>query len=271
ARAVVVGGGYVGLETAAALVKMGKKVTLVEKLDRVLARVAGEPLSRFFETEHRSHGVEVRLGVSVEALTGQKDRVSAVHLSDGDTLPADLVIVGIGIVPQVEPLTAAGAVGANGVAVDAQCQTSLDNVFAIGDCALHVNRFAAGAEIRLESVQNAVDMANTTARAICGDAQPYSALPWFWSNQFDLKLQTLGLSHGFERMVLRGDPSTRSFSVVYLKEGRVIALDCVNATRDFVQGRALILQGTRLDPRQLADAATPLKKLAGQSAFCKQS
>ena len=260
-RVVVIGGGYIGLEAAASLSKLGKQVTVLEALDRVLARVAGEPLSRFFEAEHRAHGVAVELGVGVTALEGQDGRVTGVRLADGALLPADMVIVGIGIIAAVEPLLAAGAAGGNGVNVDDHCRTSLPDIYAIGDCAAHHNRYADGALIRLESVQNANDQATTAARSICGQPQPYDAVPWFWSNQYDLRLQTVGLSGGFDQTVLRGDMSARSFSLIYLKAGRVIALDCVNATRDYVQGKALVAGGLRIDPVRLADAEMPLRSL----------
>ncbi|MFN4359016.1 NAD(P)/FAD-dependent oxidoreductase [Sphingopyxis alaskensis] len=257
---VVIGGGYIGLEAAAVLRKAGKKVVLLEALDRVLARVAGEELSRFFEKEHRDHGVDLRLGVCVEAIEGDT-HATGVRLADGAVIPADLVIVGIGIVPAVEPLIAAGAEGGNGVLVDRLCRTSLPDIYAIGDCAAHANDFAGGAVIRLESVQNANDQANVVARGIVGDEAPYHAIPWFWSNQYDLKLQTAGLSTGHDQAVLRGDPATRSFSVVYLKAGRVIAIDCVNATKDYVQGRMIVTAGLRATAEQLADTGTPLKAL----------
>jgi 3-phenylpropionate/trans-cinnamate dioxygenase ferredoxin reductase subunit len=257
---VVIGGGYIGLEAAAVLSKAGKKVVLLEALDRVLARVAGADLSRFYEKEHRDHGVDLRLGVCVEAIEGET-KVTGVRLSGGEVIPADLVIVGIGIVPAVEPLIAAGADCANGVRVDRLCKTSLPDVYAIGDCAAHANDFAEGAEIRLESVQNANDQANVVAKGIVGDEAPYHAIPWFWSNQYDLKLQTAGLSTGHDQAVLRGDPATRSFSVVYLKAGKVIAIDCVNATRDYVQGRMIVTAGLVATAEQLADTETPLKAL----------
>jgi 3-phenylpropionate/trans-cinnamate dioxygenase ferredoxin reductase subunit len=260
-QAVVIGGGYIGLEAAAVLAKFGKKVVLLEALDRVLARVAGEPLSRFYEAEHRAHGVDVRLGAVVACIEGE-GRVSGVRMQDGEVIPAQMVIVGIGIVPAVEPLIAAGAEGGNGVAVDHQCRTSLPDIFAIGDCALHANRFADDMPIRLESVQNANDQATLVAKTIMGQELAYDAVPWFWSNQYDLKLQTVGLSTGHDRAILRGDPANRSFSVVYLKEGRVIALDCVNATKDFVQGRKLVVERLSPDPAALADAGVPLKELA---------
>ena len=257
---MVVGGGFIGLEAAAVLTKFGKKVVLLEALDRVMARVAGEQLSRFFEDEHRAHGVDVRLGVSVERLLGD-GAVSGVRLADGEIVPADMVVVGIGIVPAVEPLIAAGAVGGNGVYVDAQCRTSLPDVYAVGDCALHANRFAGGVEVRLESVQNATDQANVAAKAILGEDVAYAATPWFWSNQYDLKLQTVGLAFGYDQAVVRGDPATRSFSVIHLKAGRVIALDCVNATKDYVQGRKLVETGAVIEPARLADASVPLKEM----------
>ena len=260
AQIVVIGGGYIGLEAAAVLTKAGKKVVLLEALDRVLARVAGAQLSRFYEKEHRDHGVDLRLGVCVDAIEGET-HVTGVRLADGDVIPADLVIVGIGIVPAVEPLIAAGAEGGNGVLVDRLCKTSLADIYAIGDCAAHENAFAEGATIRLESVQNANDQANVVAKGIVGDEAPYHAIPWFWSNQYDLKLQTAGLSTGHDQAVLRGDPATRSFSVVYLKAGKVIAIDCVNATKDYVQGRMIVTAGLHATAEQIADVETPLKAL----------
>ena len=262
-RVVVIGGGYIGLEAAAVLRKLGRAVTVVEAQDRVLARVAGTPLSRFFEDEHRAHGIDLRLNAAVACIEGTT-HATGVRLTDGSVLPAEMVIVGIGIVPAVAPLLAAGAEGGNGIRVDAQCRTSLPHVYAVGDCALHANAYADGAEIRLESVQNANDQATVAARTIAGVAAHYDAVPWFWSNQYDLKLQTVGLSAGHDAVVVRGDPATRSFSVIYLREGRVIALDCVNATRDYVQGRKLVVERLAIDPARLADTSTPLKELAGQ-------
>jgi 3-phenylpropionate/trans-cinnamate dioxygenase ferredoxin reductase component len=257
---VVIGGGYIGLEAAAVLRKIGCKVTLLEVLPRVLARVAGEELSAFYEKEHRDHGVDLRTGAAVEALTGE-GRVTGVRLADGEVIPADAVIVGIGIVPAVGPLIAAGAVGGNGVDVDEYCRTSLPDVYAIGDCAAFASDFADGLVMRVESVQNANDMATCVARGICGDEQPYRAFPWFWSNQYDLRLQTAGISAGYDATLVRGNPEGRSFSVVYLKQGRVIALDCVNMVKDYVQGRKLVEARVKPDLEQLADASKPLKEL----------
>ncbi|MFS0772619.1 NAD(P)/FAD-dependent oxidoreductase [Sphingomonas sp. 1P08PE] len=264
-RVVVIGGGYIGLEAAAVLSKFGKQVTVLEALDRVLARVAGPPLSRFYEREHRAHGVELRLGVAVDCIEEKDGRATGVRLADGGVLPAEMVIVGIGIVPAVAPLLAAGADGGNGVRVDAQCRTTLPDIFAIGDCAEHRNVHAGGDWVRLESVQNANDQAVIVARAIVGRPEDYVAVPWFWSNQYDLKLQTVGLSRGYDELVLRGDPATRAFSVVYLQDGAVIALDCVNMVRDYAQGRALVAARARPDRVALADPAIPLKLLHEQA------
>ena len=260
-RIVVIGGGYIGLEAAAVLTKSGKHITVVEAQDRVLARVAGEPLSRFYEAEHRAHGVELLLGATVGCIEERDGRVSGVRLADGTVLPCRMAIVGIGIVPAVEPLVAAGARSGNGVEVDAFCRTSLSDIFAIGDCAAHANGYADGATIRLESVQNANDQAAVVARALTDAAAPYDAVPWFWSNQYDLRLQTVGLSAGYDALAVRGDPAARSFSVVYWRQGRVVALDCVNATKDYVQGRALVTSGATITPASLAAHDGELKHL----------
>jgi 3-phenylpropionate/trans-cinnamate dioxygenase ferredoxin reductase subunit len=262
AEVAIVGGGYIGLEAAAVLRKKGKKVTVLEAMDRVLARVAGEPLSRFYEAEHRAQGVDVRLGVGVDAIEGEEGHATGVRLADSEFIPAQMVVVGIGIIPAVGPLITAGAAGGNGVDVDEYCRTSLPDIYAIGDCAAHANAFAGGMIMRVESVQNANDMANAVAKSIMGELTAYHAVPWFWSNQYDLRLQTVGLSVDHDAMVLRGEPESRSFSVVYLKHGKVIALDCVNATKDYVQGRALVLGGMQFSAEQLADTNVTLKELA---------
>jgi 3-phenylpropionate/trans-cinnamate dioxygenase ferredoxin reductase subunit len=261
----IVGGGYVGLEAAAVLVKRGCKVTLLEALPRVLARVAGEDLSRFYEAEHRAHGVDLRLDAAIERIEGKDGRVTGITFANGETIACDAIIVGIGIVPSIAPLEAAGAACGNGVLVDEHCRTSLPNIYAIGDCAAHANGFADGALIRLESVQNANDMAATVAKSLNGTPAPYQATPWFWSNQYDLKLQTVGLSTGHDQTVLRGDVAARSFSIVYLRRGEVIALDCVNAVKDYVAGRKLVEARAVIAPELLANAGTPLKELMPQS------
>ncbi len=265
AEVVVIGGGYIGLEAAAVLRKMGKKVTLLEALDRVLARVAGEELSTFYQDEHGRQGVDVRLGVAVEAIEGD-DHVSGVRLEDGQIIPAQMVVVGIGIISEVGPLTAAGAAGGNGVDVDPYCRTSLPDIFAVGDCAAHANDFAGGTVMRIESVQNANDMANAVAKTIVGEPTKYHAVPWFWSNQYDLRLQTVGLSVDHDSHVVRGDPAERSFSVIYFRQGKVVALDCVNATKDYVQGKALVIGDQSIDPALLTDTSRTLKEILAEIA-----
>jgi 3-phenylpropionate/trans-cinnamate dioxygenase ferredoxin reductase subunit len=263
-RVAIIGGGYIGLEAAAVLTKLGKKVVLLEALDRVLARVAGPDLSRFYESEHRSHGVDLRTNIKVECIEEKDGRACGVRLEGGEVVRAEMVIVGIGIIPSVRPLLDAGAEGGNGVKVDEYCRTSLSDIYAIGDCAAHASAFA-GATIRLESVQNANDQATTAAKAITGNAEPYKATPWFWSNQYDLKLQTVGLATGYDHTVIRGDPVGRSFSLIYMKNGRVIALDCVNAVKDYVQGKKLVETRAAIDPATLADATRPLKELMNET------
>ncbi len=262
-RVVVIGGGYIGLEAAAVLTKLGKAVTLVEALPRALARVAGKALSAFFEAEHRRHGVTLLTGVGVEAIEGADGRASSVRLGDGTVLPADMVIVGIGIVPAVAPLLTAGAVGANdGVLVDATCRTSLPHIWAVGDGAAQATRFAPdGGIARIESVQNANDQATTAAKDIVGEPRAHDATPWFWSNQYAVKLQTVGLSTGHDAAVVRGDVDGGAFSVVYLSQGRIVALDCVNMVRDYVQGRKLVEAGAAVDPVLLADSGVALKDM----------
>jgi 3-phenylpropionate/trans-cinnamate dioxygenase ferredoxin reductase subunit len=257
---VVIGGGYIGMEAAAVLTKLGVAVTLLEALPRVLARVAGPELSAFYEAEHRAHGVDLRTGVAVTELIGE-GRVTGVKLEDGTILPAQAVIVGIGIIPAIAPLIAAGASGGNGIDIDEYCRTSLPDIYAIGDCAAFACDYAEGTVMRVESVQNANDQATCVAKAICGDEKPYHAFPWFWSNQYDLRLQTAGLSVGYDQTIVRGKVEDRSFSVIYLKQGRVIALDCVNSVKDYVQGRKLVEAKVSPDQAMLADAGVPLKEL----------
>lgn len=261
-RAVVIGGGYIGLEAAAVLRKLGCEVSVIEMQDRLLARVAGTAISEFYAEEHRRQGVDIRLEQGVSEVLGEEGTVTGVLLDNGETLPCDMVIVGIGIVPAVAPLIAAGAAVSNGVDVDVFCRTTLDDVYAIGDCAAHANPYADSAVIRLESVQNANDMANTVARAIMGEKEPYHALPWFWSNQYDLKLQTAGLNLGYDDTVLRGDPDSRKFTVVYLKDGKPIAFDCVGTMKDYVQARKLLESGSaKIDPAVLSDTDVQIKEM----------
>jgi 3-phenylpropionate/trans-cinnamate dioxygenase ferredoxin reductase subunit len=259
---VVIGGGFIGLECASVAARLGRNTTVLEAADRLLARVSSAPLSRFFEAQHRKHGVDVRLDVAVESIEEKDGAACGVRLRDGSLVPADIVIVGIGIDARAGPLLAAGAAGGpDGILVDEYCRTSLPETYAIGDCATFANPFAGGATVRLESVQNASDQGQVAARAIAGVPEPYRAIPWFWSEQYDFRLQTVGLAHGHDQIVTRGDPSAPGFSLVYLRKGRVIALDCVASVKDYVQGRQLILSGAIVPPEQLADPAVPLKSL----------
>lgn len=241
-RVVIVGGGYIGLEAAAVLRKFGKAVTVIEAQDRLLSRVAGPALSRFFETEHRARGVDLRLGEGVSGLDGS-GRVSHVVLASGERIEAELVIVGIGITPNVGALAEAGAEITNGLNVDARCRTNLPDVFAIGDCANQSDRFAGGDRVRIESVPSVSDQAITVAKELTGQGRDHDALPWFWSNQYDLKLQTVGLSSGYDQEIVQGDPASRTFSVVYLKDGRIIAVDAINAAKAFMRGRSWVTSG----------------------------
>ncbi|WP_432013620.1 NAD(P)/FAD-dependent oxidoreductase [Streptomyces cucumeris] len=261
-RVCIIGGGYIGLETAAALRQLGKDVTLLEAADRVLARVAGETVSLFFEAEHRRRGVDVRTGVVVSGLGERDGCIRCVQLADGTEIRCEMVVVGIGIDPVVAPLRAAGAETDNGVVVDTHCATTLPDVYAVGDCAVRSNLFADGRPVRLESVHNAMDQANVVARRICGLPHVDETVPWFWSHQYDIRLQTVGLSAGHDRAIVRGDTDSGRFSVVYLDEGRVIALDCVNSPKEFVQGRSLVLRDVSSCLDQLSDISVPLKQLA---------
>lgn len=254
-KLVVIGGGYIGLEAAAVAIKAGVAVTVLEAAPRILNRVSGIETSRFFDDEHRRQGVEIRCGTGVEALEGT-DRVSAV-IAGGTRVPADFVIVGVGIEPAVELAADAGLACDNGIVVDGFARTADERIYAAGDCTNHPNKLL-GCRLRLESVQNAVDQARLAASNICGKPLEYGELPWFWSNQYDLRLQIAGLSQGHDRTVVRGDPAARNFSVMYLREGRLIAADTVGAPRDHLAFRKLIVAGGAIDADRLTDPAVPL-------------
>ncbi|WOE76576.1 NAD(P)/FAD-dependent oxidoreductase [Alterisphingorhabdus coralli] len=263
---VIIGGGFIGLEVAAVAAKAGKKVTIIEVQDRLLSRVSGQIIADYYHKLHVSHGVHIRLHTKAEKfVTNDEGKATSILLDDGSALPCDLVVFGIGIIPETGPLVADGAMGGNGVDVDGLCRTSLSDIYAIGDCANHANAYAHGAHIRLESVQNANDQAKTVAQDIIGKGKPYRVVPWFWSNQYDARLQTVGMTLGHDEEILRGDPESGSFSVIYLRDDKVVALDCVNKTKDYVQGRALVEaaveDGQELDKAQLADTEIPLKEV----------
>ncbi|MDX6231896.1 MAG: 3-phenylpropionate/trans-cinnamate dioxygenase ferredoxin reductase component [Nocardioidaceae bacterium] len=246
-RLVVVGGGYIGLEVAAAATRLGVTVTLLEREARLLARVAGPEVSTFFQTLHSDEGVDIRVGIEVAGLVDDgQGKVSGVQLADGETIPADCVLVAIGLQPHVDQLAAAGAEIHDGVLVDELCRTTLKGVLAVGDCA----RFPMDSTTtaRLESINNAVEQAKVAAAQILNQelAMAYRPRPWFWSHQYDTKFRSVGLSAGHDRRIVRGDPASSEFSVVYLRDNRAIAIDCINAMKDFVDARKSVL-GSHVD------------------------
>lgn len=234
-RVVVVGGGYIGLEAAAVLRKLGKQVTVLERASRLLQRVTGEAMSDYFKRLHQHHGVEVVTGCEVTAINGQGS-VSEVISSDDQSFAADMVIVGIGVVPETELAEQAGLRLDNGIAVDAQARTSQTDIYAAGDCSSHPSALYHRS-IRLESVQNANDQSRVAAANMCGDDQMYTATPWFWSDQFDVKLQSAGLCEGYDETSVEGDVSpenSEGFVIKYFREGKLIAADCINRPKDFM-------------------------------------
>ena len=256
-RLVVIGGGYIGLEIAAVAVKLGAQVTLLEALPRVLARVATAELSAFYERLHRGRGVDLRTGAGVERLDGA-GRVETVVLKDGSRMPADLVVVGIGLLPNQELAAASGLAVDNGIVVDAYARTSDPDIVAAGDCARHHNGFL-GRSLRLESVPGAQEQARTAAMTLCGAAQAHAAVPWFWSDQYDLKLQMVGIADGHDQQVVRGDLGGDSFAVFYLKDGALISATTVNRPQDFMLAKRLVAGQARVAAEHLADEAVPLK------------
>ena len=266
ARSVtVLGGGFIGLELAAVASSLGKSVTVIETLPRLMSRVVAPVISDFFSEFHESKGVKVLCGASVTAITGTGGKVRSVTLSDGKKLDADLVLVGIGVVPNVDLARVAGLSGSNGIQVSEFLQTNDENIFAIGDCAEHPCIFTA-ARLRLESVQNAADQAHCVAATIAGRKESYRALPWFWTDQFDLKLQMAGISHGHDRIVTRGSRESNKLSVFYFKQDRLIAVDSINRPLDHMIGRKLIAAGTPVTPDQAADESFDLKTLTQKGA-----
>ncbi|WP_280255457.1 NAD(P)/FAD-dependent oxidoreductase [Nocardia wallacei] len=249
-RAVIVGGGYIGLETAASLRALGLEVTVLEATERVLQRVTAPQVSAFFDRIHRENGVNIRTGALVAALSGDS-RVREVVLVGGQSIPADLVIVGIGVEPNTELAAAAGLVVDNGVVIDDQTRTSDADIVAAGDCASH-NMARYGRRIRLESVPSAGEQAKVAAATVCGKPKKIAALPWFWSDQYNLKLQIAGLNTGYDEVVLSGDPTRdRDFTCFYLRAGELIAADCINRPRDFMFSKRVITQQLPIDRAEL--------------------
>ena len=259
-KIVIIGAGYIGLEVAAVARLAGLSVTVIEIADRVMSRVVSPETSDFYQIEHTNQGVRFRLSTGVSSLNGKK-RVRSVTTSEEEDIPADLVVIGVGIQPNTELATGAGLDVDNGIVVDDHCRTGDPDIFAVGDCTSHPNAIY-NRRLRLESVHNAVEQAKTAAANICGQDVTYTQVPWFWSDQYDLKLQIAGLSEGYDDVVIRGNPAERSFSCLYLREGRLIAVDAINAPRDFVQSKQLIADRAEIKMEKLADTATPLKDMA---------
>ena len=258
--AVIVGGGYIGLETAASLRAAGMRVTVLEAMSRVLQRVTAPEVSGFFNRIHSEEGVSILTDTTVSAFNG-RDVLASVTCSDGREFPADLAIVGIGIVPDTALAEAAGLEVDDGIVVDAFARTSDPDIVAAGDCTRHYNPVYER-WLRLESVQNANEQARTAARSVAGKTEAYHALPWFWSDQYDVKLQIAGLSAGYDQSVIRGDiEAGRSFTVFYLREGQLIAADAVNRPRDFMAAKRAILAGCAPAAEALADETSDLKTL----------
>jgi 3-phenylpropionate/trans-cinnamate dioxygenase ferredoxin reductase subunit len=262
AKMVVVGGGYIGLEVAAVAVKRGIDVTVLETADRVMARVVDPIVSQFYQRVHAEEGVKIETGVTVAGFEG-KDKVEAVVSGEGGRYDCDIVVVGIGILPNTELAAEAGLLVENGIAVDELCRTSDPDICAAGDCTSHPNGIY-GARLRLESVHNAIEQGKTSAATLAGKEKPYNQVPWFWSDQYDLKLQITGLSNGYTQAVVRGDPTTgRSFAVFYLKEGVLIAVDAINRAPEFMMAKMLTAKKAKLDPARIADESIAVKQIAG--------
>jgi 3-phenylpropionate/trans-cinnamate dioxygenase ferredoxin reductase subunit len=254
----VVGGGYIGLEVAAVGIQSGMKVTLLEVAERILNRVTVPKLSDFFTRFHEARGAEVRCDTRVTGFEGA-GRVERVLCEDGP-VEADLVVVGVGILPNVELAQTAGLDCDNGILVDEFCRTKDPRVFAAGDCTNHPNPLLKR-RLRLESVHNALEQAKTAAANLCGRETAYAQIPWFWSDQHDLKLQIVGLSGAHDQIVLRGDMAGDSFALFYLKDGVVIAVDAVNRPREFMASRRIIPRQARIEPERLADSSIPMQEL----------
>jgi 3-phenylpropionate/trans-cinnamate dioxygenase ferredoxin reductase component len=261
-RVLIIGGGYIGLEVAATARELGADVTVLEMAERVMNRVTCPEVSAFYTAEHERHGVRIRCNELVRALRGDADgRVRAVLTDSGSEYPAEVVIVGVGVAPADELARECGLDCENGVVTDVYCRTSDPAVWAAGDCASHLNR-QYGRHLRLESVDNAFEQGTTVALNLAGNATAHDKLPWFWSDQFDLKLVIVGLAQGYDQVILRGAPAARSFSACYLRGGELVAIDTVNAPKDQMAARKLIAAHARPSLSRLADPAIALKDTA---------
>lgn len=260
-RVVVVGGGFIGLEAAAVARKQGKNVTVIEATPRLVSRVVAPPVADFLTAAHRRRGTAVLLGLGVTAFEGSSGQVTGVRLDDGSLLPAQLVVVGIGVTPRTELAEQLGLEVTGGVVVDAFARASDPRVVAAGDCTVTPHPLASGGPVRLESVANAQEQARVAAATLAGRPVPYAAVPWFWSDQGDLKLQIAGLSLGYDDVVVRGSPEEERFSALYYCAGRLIAADCVNQTTEFMTVRRALAAGLTVPPERAADTSVALKEL----------
>ena len=258
-RFVIIGAGYIGLEVAAVAKKRGLSVTVLEMAPRVMMRAVSEELSAFYIAEHRKAGVVIHTNARVDSIREQGSGLM-VHSSAGE-VPADFVIAGIGIIPNVELARTAELDIEDGIVVDQYSCTSDPKIYAVGDCTNHPCAHSTTTRARLESVQNAIDQAKHAAAAICGKPKPYNEVPWFWSDQYDLKLQIAGLAAKDDQLVVRGDPATRSFAVFRLRQGVLVAVEAVNAAPEYMMGRRLIAARAKVAPERLADRAIPMKEM----------
>jgi len=259
-RIVLIGAGYIGLEVAASARQRGFDVTVLEAADRVMSRTVSREVSAFYEACHRAAGVVIHCSAGVKTFHGAS-RVTAVETSDGRKFACDVAIVGVGVEPNVELASRAGLPCANGIVVDELAQTADPHIVAAGDCTNHPLPLV-GQRVRLESVPNAIHQAKVAAATLVGVPTPYSEVPWFWSDQYDLKLQIAGLSTGYDEVVLRGNPAARSFAAFYLKGGQILAVDAVNSPREFIAGKKLVANRARVAPDVLRDAKVDLTTIA---------
>ncbi|MGB2044817.1 MAG: NAD(P)/FAD-dependent oxidoreductase [Porticoccaceae bacterium] len=260
--AVIIGGGYIGLETAASLTDLGIAVTLLEAESRLLQRVASETTSEFYLNLHQEHSVTVKLNAQASALQGDTS-VAKVVCTDGQTIDADMVIIGIGVIPNTELASHAGLSVDNGIVVNQFAQTSHADIVAAGDCTNHPNPLL-NRSLRLESVPNAVEQAKAAAASLCDIEKLYAELPWFWSDQYDVKLQIAGINQGYTEVVIRGDQTSRSFTVFYLQGTVLLSAECINRPKDFILAKKLILQGNDLNPAALSDETIELNSLLSE-------
>ncbi|RLU00920.1 NAD(P)/FAD-dependent oxidoreductase [Ketobacter sp.] len=258
-KAVIVGGGYIGLETAASLRKLGMDVTVLEMMNRVLERVTAPALSEYYTKLHESHGVKIITDAQAQAILGE-GQAQQVQCNNNLTLDADLVIIGIGVIPNTELAAEAGLEIENGIVVDEFACTQDPDIVAAGDCTFHPNNLL-GYRLRLESVPNAMEQAKTAAASICGNQKAYHAMPWFWSDQYDIKLQIAGFNKGYDRVVLRGNPDDNQFVAWYLQGDKILAADCINSPKEFMQAKKILAQQLSISADDLADTGKDLVQL----------